>query len=387
MYKKVITQFMLTAQILIQALSSLSKKTALICLLISSSFIAFTVQAEQISFNKKLIDEQYLFDYQWRDHNNALQSITFSLPQRDIFQRYRGFAVYQAKLAREYVNNELRRHFKKNPVSGVVLSFEEENGYFQVNIKSQKQELIEQVSAKITALEEEFNQSYLTKNHYHQFTTPDQNRAIKPDHGKIASESVIDFKSLKTTILEKSSVRNIRKVTNYVLAFIQSIPYSTLESRVTSSGAGFSPPLKLLWENQGDCDSKVTLIAAILRALMPRIKMALIYIDNHAFIGINADPIDSDVTVVFNGITYVLAEPTGPALMRLGELAPESELAIHRGHYSLEEFHAKSKPIKTEGIENEFNENSEESLPLVDGDAFRANLDPTDTPQGLPQGA
>jgi hypothetical protein len=119
---------------------------------------------------------------------------------------------------------------------------------------------------------------------------------------------------------------------------VQSIPYSTLESRITSAGAGFNPPLKLLWENQGDCDSKVTLTAALLRSLMPRINIALIFIDNHALMGVNiaAEIGSEEMTIEHNGITYLLAEPTGPALLALGTISEDSQQAILQGQYTIE---------------------------------------------------
>ena len=135
------------------------------------------------------------------------------------------------------------------------------------------------------------------------------------------------------------SIKNIRRVSNYVLGFIQSIPYSALESRLTSSGLGFNPPAKVLWENQGDCDSKMTLVASILRALMPRLKMALIYIDKHAFIGLAIESRANEVSISFKETNYLLADPTGPALFPIGQLPPESELAITQGQYTIEEYH------------------------------------------------
>lgn len=125
-----------------------------------------------------------------------------------------------------------------------------------------------------------------------------------------------------------------------MLSFVQNIPYSTLESRLTSSGAGFNPPAKLLWENQGDCDSKMALTATILRSLMPRIDMAMIYIDEHAFIGIAVPAEAGEVNIEHQEVSYLLADPTGPALYKLGSLAPESELAIDQGRYVVEEFHS-----------------------------------------------
>jgi len=303
-------------------------------------FSISVTHAEQIKFSKTLVKDNYAFNYQWLDYENVPQQMTFSLPQRDIFDRYRDFGAYQSQLARDYVNNELKKYFRKNPFSGVMLSFEESGGFYNVNIKSRKQNLIDEVSARLIELEEQFNQEYLTDRYYHNFITYNQISAIKPDHTRIADESAIDLKVLKPIILEKTSIKNIRLVSNYVLGFIQNIPYSTLESRIDSSGVGFIPPLKLLWENQGDCDSKVTLTASLLRALMPRIRMVFIYTENHALIGIDAEPNGDDITIVHNAITYVLAEPTGPAVIALGQVAPETEQAIYNGHYVVETFHA-----------------------------------------------
>ncbi|MDO6447320.1 hypothetical protein Q4493_16235 [Colwellia sp. 1_MG-2023] len=339
--------------------SSIIEATKAFCFVFALfSYSALSV-AEQSHFSKQLIDSKFHFSYQWFDYKNEQQSISFSLPKQEIFDRYRDFSIYQTKLAQEYVNKSLKKHFKKAPVQGVQIVFNEENGIFQAELKSTDEQLLQNTAKKISQLEQTFNQEYLTKKYYHQFVTPSQTNAIKPDHGRIALESVPDLKSLKTIILEKSSIKNIRKVSNYVLGFVQNIPYSTLESRITSSGAGFSPPLKLLWENQGDCDSKVTLTATLLRVLMPRIKLALIYIENHAFIGIKVAPKDDDITVEHNGITYVLAEPTGPAVLALGKISEESEQAIYSGHYSLETFH---DTIKSEENEPDFDQDEDEII-------------------------
>ena len=169
---------------------------------------------------------------------------------------------------------------------------------------------------QVKKLEQQETQKYFKENYFQYFVDHNNQAGVKVNHIDIANDSVTDFKFLKNIILEKVSIKNIRKVTNYVLAFVQNIPYSPLESRISSSGAGFNPPAKIIWENQGDCDSKMTLTATLLRALMPRIDMAMIFIDQHAFIGIAIPPKAGEITVKDKGITYVLAEPTGPAQRR-----------------------------------------------------------------------
>jgi len=315
-------------------------------------FTCATASAKQLSFSKKQQESAYIFQYQWLDHEKIAQEISFSLSNEGLFERFRSFKTYRANFANKAVLRAMKKQLQKKPMAGVRISFLQSNGEVKIDVKGRNSEKVSKAYNEIVKLEQKIVQEYLKDNFYHTFITHNQVQAIKPDHASIANKSVSDLKVLKPLILEKVSIQNIRKVTNFVLSFVQSIPYSTLESRVTSSGAGFNPPLKLLWENQGDCDSKMTLTAAILRALMPRIEMVLIYIDQHAFIGLAIPALGNDISIEHNNIQFVLAEPTGPALFPLGELAPESELAINQGRYSVESFYPQ-KQVSEKAIEKE----------------------------------
>lgn len=297
------------------------------------------VNAEQISFSKRLKDDFYQFDYQWLDHNKEQQSMSFTLAKTALFQRFRLLKGYQGNFAQRSIMRKVKEQLKNNPLQGAQAVFLKQNKKITIQVKGLKEEDVAAAYAKVKELEQEATLQYFKNNYYQMFTTPDHVAGVKMDHVAIANDSVSDFKILKSVILEQVSIKNIRKVTNYVLSFVQSIPYSTLESRVTSSGSGFNPPAKLLWENQGDCDSKVTLTATILRALMPRIEMAMVYIDQHAFIGIAVPATAGEMTIEYQGVNYLLAEPTGPAPYVLGKIAPESELAINQGRYVAEQFH------------------------------------------------
>ena len=296
-------------------------------------------QAAQINFSKTKVEQGHRFNYQWLDHANAQQSINFVLGQEALFNRFRNFKTYQASYAQKTILRRIKKHMQKNPIPGVQIFYRQQYDSFAIEVKGQDKMKVNKAYQTLLQLEVEVTRDYLAESYYQAFTNHEQVSGVKVDHVSIANESIADLKPLKPLILDHVSIQNIRKVTNYVLSFVQSIPYSTLESRMTSSGSGFNPPLRLLWENQGDCDSKMTLTASLLRALMPRIEMALIYIDGHAFIGINIPAEAGEVTIVHDNITYLLAEPTGPALLPLGTLAPESELAINQGHYVAENYH------------------------------------------------
>jgi len=304
-----------------------------------SILLSLSSQAQQLAFNKVLKDDSYQFNYQWLDHNNEQQNISFMLSKEALFERFRSFKNYQAQFAEKSILRSIKKRMRQTPIAGVQVFYRQQNGKFIVDVKGPNDEKVAQAYQQIRQIEQEVTNSFFSDNYYQQFVTHDQVNGIKVNHVDVANDSVIDLKPLKPIILEKVSIKNIRKVSNYVLSFVQSIPYSTLESRLTSSGAGFNPPTKLLWENQGDCDSKMTLTAAILRALMPRIDMALVYIDGHAFIGIAIPAEGDEMSINYQGVDYLLAEPTGPAILPLGKLAPESELAINQGRYVAENYH------------------------------------------------
>jgi hypothetical protein len=327
-----------------------------IALFLSMPYLAF---ADQLSFSKIEAGENYQFNYQWLDRQGDRQKINFLLSKRAMFDRFRNFKIFKSEMAQFSINNALQKKLREEPIKGVMIDFKR-NKNNEISIKGRSNQTINAAYAKINEMKQTLNNEYLTDNYYQQFITHDQINAIKPDHARFANIASIDLKPVKPRVLEKFSIKNIRKITNYILGFVQSIPYATLESRVTASGAGFNPPLKLLWENQGDCDSKVTLTAAIFRTLMPRIKMILVFIDNHALIGIEV-PVDAeDQTINIDGVSYVLAEPTGPSLFNLGEIAQESKLAIGNGHYTAELFHAKKKTSSITETENKDTKETDE---------------------------
>ncbi len=311
----------------------MNKYLRLYFLLLTFAYFPIVV-AKQTHFSKVENGTNYQFNYQWLDINNTHQSLSFSLEKSALFDNFRSFKNFKSKEAERYISKSVVKHLRNNPIKGVQVSYNVRNENIELNSTNSK--YLQAAQYKISVLEKKYTKEYLTANYYHQFTTHTNVQALKPDHIQFSHLSIDDLKPIKPLILEKVSIKNIRKATNYILGFIQNIPYSTLESRVESVGAGFNPPLKLLWENQGDCDSKATLTVALLRVLMPRIKMVLVFIDNHALIGIDVLPEWDEMTISLDGVTYLLAEPTGPANLLLGNIDETSTLAILQGQYTAE---------------------------------------------------
>ncbi len=293
-------------------------------------------QAKQLSFSHIDLGDSVQLNYRWLDQQNQEQSLSFTVKKHVLFGHFRHFKNYKPQYSEAYIIKRLKTYTHNNPFAKVTVNFVQENEQIILDIQGKDQQTINAAYNKLKALTNQYLQDYLALHNYHQFTTYLGEQAIKPNHIDIADKSVLDVKALKPIILKKVSVQNIRKVTNFILNFVQSIPYSPLESRLTSSGAGFLPPLTLLYKNKGDCDSKVTLAAAMLRSLMPRINIIIIYIEQHALLGIEVMPKADELTLSYQGITYVLAEPTGPALHPLGQVDTFSKQAILAGLYTVE---------------------------------------------------
>ncbi len=123
-----------------------------------------------------------------------------------------------------------------------------------------------------------------------------------------------------------------------VLSWVQSIPYNTLENRLTSNGSGYSPPMKVISDNRGDCDSKSVLTAALLKALIPGIDLNMVFLNNHALLAANLPHRENEHKINIGRSEFLLLEPTGPALMIAGQVGRQSEGAIAGGQYTLESF-------------------------------------------------
>ena len=158
----------------------------------------------------------------------------------------------------------------------------------------------------------------------------------KPDHLRFAKESAEPLKPVLDEIRKKMPRANARGVAVFLLSWLQTIPYDTMESRAESNGAGFVPPLRLIANNKGDCDSKVTLMASIMKAMFPRLKIALIYIPGHALIGMNVSHLTEDEKLEIDGLDYTLAEPVGPGLLPFAQISEQSKRYISSGYYQVE---------------------------------------------------
>jgi hypothetical protein len=195
-------------------------------LTIITFFLLFITQgqAQQLSFNKTKVEQGYSFKYQWLDHNKVEQAISFTLNQEGLFDRFRNFKTYQNSYAQKTILRRIKREMQRNPIAGVQIFYRQQHDNFLIKVNGLDSDKVAKSYQTLTRIESEVTQQYLQEIYYQAFTNHEQINGIKVDHVSIANNSVADLKSLKPLILDHVSIQDIRKVTNYVLSFVQSIP-------------------------------------------------------------------------------------------------------------------------------------------------------------------
>lgn len=312
----------------------MTRLSLMFCLLLSMSSAA-----QQIKFEKQFIDDKFEFDYAWLDSNRKKQHFTFALDAAEVNNNYRHFKALRPSLLHMYSVRKLKQAASElDPKLGSVVVHSRVDRV-EFEIRSTEQQWIESQSEKLSRLYEASLTEYLYQEYYTDFPgfyTAQNSKIYKPDHIRFAKESV----SMVTPIVQELQRRfpraTARGIASFLLSWIQSIPYDTMESRAVSNGAGFVPPLRLLSTNKGDCDSKVTLMASIMKAMFPTLRIAIIYVPGHALIGMNVSHLEEDEKLDIDGLDYTLSEPVGPGLLPFATISERSLRYIASGNFKVE---------------------------------------------------
>jgi transglutaminase-like putative cysteine protease len=128
---------------------------------------------------------------------------------------------------------------------------------------------------------------------------------IRLELERFVHEDSEHLKPLANALIVSSPDKSPRGLVAHALSFVQSLPYSTtFRTRTTSL-----TPIGVLVENKGDCDSKSSLLVAILNGM--GIKAILLDIPGHMMVGVDI-PIESG-EAYFEGADskkYLIAETT-----------------------------------------------------------------------------
>jgi hypothetical protein len=305
---------------------------------VSGLLLATAVSANQSYFHREESDQAVTLKYRWLDAFGAERNLSFSLDKEKMSSQHKLNKSYKPEIAQRYVYIQLQKAAQKVNPREARISFRRLNSEIQIQVKSQNDKVTDKWMREMQIVQEQALTEYLQQNYYGRYTGPYGETGVKPDHIRFVDDSVHTVLPAAQAIYEQINEDSTsRTYVNLLLSWVQSIPYDALQDRLTSHGSGFMSPAEVLTSNKGDCDSKAVLTAALLRSLLPKLQMIIIYLPNHALLGANLPFYgESELSVNEGGIDYVLLEPTGPAIMKIGELGEETERYINNGMYTHE---------------------------------------------------
>lgn len=299
--------------------------------------IVNSADAKQMQFTQQTIETSRLFTYRWKDINNEAQTLQFSLLNELIKSMPSTGAAYRPQLAQRAIKSQLLAYAKTVDPRMAKINIKQQGAQISISVSANKPGVAQEITDKLGELQKQAQMEYLQNNFYLPFKNHYGQKAIKHDHARYAQLSVEGTKAIVEAI--KTSIENpnnFREFINFTLGWIQSIPYNTLEDRVSSNGSGFASPRELIISNRGDCDSKSTLMAAIIKAYAPNADVRMIFLPKHALLGIKMKPSKKDRSIEIDRKDFVLLEPTGPAFYMLGEIAPSSNNSLRNRQYTSE---------------------------------------------------
>lgn len=289
---------------------------------------ASTSYAQQLQFDR----EGLSYRYQWQDAQSKVHKTRFELQQYP--QELSYFSGFQQRLANQFILPKLMEIAQKQDPKQIRVNFLHRADTLGWQLKGQDPKELARIKAELSKSYAQNFQKYLEEHRFRRNRDPSGREGIMPDHIKMANRSAPYLGSLARQFFpEDLEWAKQPDAIDSLLNFIQNIPYHTLQSRDNYRGSGFMTPIQVLRNNMGDCDSKATLLAAILKQALPDLETAFVYIPNHAFIAINLPPQGGQLTVKVDGQEWVVADPTGPALFKLGELSDPARQAVTSGYY------------------------------------------------------
>jgi len=293
--------------------------------------------SQQQSFERTQQDQQLQFSYQWQEATGTSRSLSFSSDRQPFLNSFQRFRNYNLKRANRELYQQLTRFIKQQNYRGVEVTLSPRQQQLSIAVKETRQRHLQQQhqqqAQRVRSYYQQQWQDYLSANYYRYLRLPSGEQGIIPDAVQIAAQQQSLFNPLIEQIGHALRDNSRRSYTDYIAQFIQAIPYDAQEDGINNRGDGYLPPNQVLYYNQGDCDSKAGLMAALLKPIIPQAKMAIVYLPGHALFAISMASTAADATIEDGGTKLVLVEVAGPAIMPAGNISAQSQFYIDSGQY------------------------------------------------------
>ena len=273
----------------------------LLCLLSFAS-------AQQISRDVEKGGGEWAFDITWKDSAGQRHRAQFALPGDEV----RADLDEPLRLKKKAYNEDVAKRVNQwgRSVKGTKVKATGSAGGVALKVSG------DDVRKVMKDAEEQLEKAQAAELEERGFTTLDG--AIVPDHTRHAREYADDLRPLVDAL---GVTKDPRVFGDKALSFVQAIPYE----KASLKRDRYRRPLSIVGRNRGDCDSKAVLFLALMHEAYPDLDLGIVYIKGHAYAAIGVAAEKGDDTRRSGGITWVLAEPVGPAMHPLGEISGRSK--------------------------------------------------------------
>jgi len=264
------------------------------------------------------------FRLEYTDERGKSRTARFSLPssavQRDLDTPlgfpYDDAVDAQVKAARRFART----------VDGVEIKVQGRSKGIAIGVSGRDRAAMRQAMRDTQAAADEALDAWMADNGWTR-----HKRKLLPDHAGLVEDYSDDVRPVAEALsqgLDLTDDADRRAFADRTLSMVQGIPY---EKRKGGGDKGYRRPLAVLAKNRGDCDSKTVLYLAILRAAMPRLDAAVVYIPRHTFGAVGLPAESGEVCVRVDGEKLVMVEPVGPAQRELGDGGRRSKSRARSG--------------------------------------------------------
>lgn len=277
------------------------------------------------------------FAYRWTPDI----ALTFQLANEAINQ-YRDRKRYMPHLAEQAVRHALLRKAGALQHQGVRVHFSPANMPLQYRVQAKDPQQAAAATKELAEVQRRALNDYLYQGYFYLLEDPVRGKGVIPDHLRYFSDAQKSLQPVADAFIQTFGRQHVRQIAQRLTEWVQQIPYRDLENRLTSNGSGYQPPIQLLFDHSGDCDSKAVLWASVMRLIFPTLQIRILYLPEHAIIAAQVPAIDTEQILDFGDATLLLLDPTGPAPLKLGQIAAPYQAYLQSGQFSQRTFPPRS---------------------------------------------
>ena len=216
-----------------------------------------------------------------------------------------------------------------------------QHGQWQMSYQTSDAALGAEISQWLSQQRSQRWGEYLAQHYFVQDQDPMGQAVVRYDYARLVQTLAPELATLATqlqAVTEQAqpqqsppNAEEQRRLIGWMLDFVQSIPYRALGGEGGSRGLSFLLPRQVLAQNVGDCDSKMVLMAALLRSRFPKLPLQLVLVPNHALLAVGMAAQAEDRQLPNQG--GVLLEVAGPGLYPPGQVAQTTQMYLDSGHF------------------------------------------------------